>query len=250
MEQVTTNTQKEQHTEQDQPGKRPPISTPGVLIITTLVTGAQFINPAVLAALRRDPAALGRGDWWRMLTPLLVHDGGVWHFLYVALGIAVVGFVAEHIYRSWRWLLLYMLAGVTGEIAGYAWDPHGAGASVALCGLIGSILVWQLWQKKLASKVASLYIVAFVGALSGTAIAGGIVGIVLCSVAASTLFWLPNLKVSTRILASYIGIFGLLGALILTWLHDIHGPAILAGAGIAALLIWLDTGLRRTYTQA
>ena len=54
----------------------------------------------------------------------------------------IVGCIVERIYGPWRWLLFYLAAGLTGEIAGYAWQPQGAGASVAGAGLLGALLTW------------------------------------------------------------------------------------------------------------
>lgn len=43
-----------------------------IIIITSVITISQFINPQVLAVLRRNPEALLAGQWWRIITPLLV----------------------------------------------------------------------------------------------------------------------------------------------------------------------------------
>jgi rhomboid protease GluP len=50
----------------------------------------------------------------------------------------------ERIFGGRRWLVLYFAAGVTGEIAGFAWKPRGAGSSVAICGLVGALGAWLL----------------------------------------------------------------------------------------------------------
>jgi rhomboid protease GluP len=71
-----------------------------------------------------------------------VHDEGWQQIAFNFTAIAIVGCLVEHIYGPWRWLLFYLAAGLTGEIAGYAWQPQGAGASVAGAGLLGALLIW------------------------------------------------------------------------------------------------------------
>ena len=39
-------------------------------------------------------------------------------------------------------LLIYVVSGFVGEVAGLAWKPYGAGASVAGAGLLGALALW------------------------------------------------------------------------------------------------------------
>jgi rhomboid protease GluP len=68
--------------------------------------------------------------------------------LFVFGSILVIGTLAERLWESWRWLVLYIVSGFSGELAGYAWQPFGAGASVAGCGLLASIGVWLICKNK------------------------------------------------------------------------------------------------------
>lgn len=62
--------------------QRLPIITLAVLVITGIGTALQLMFPGVFPALRRDPAALKAGEWWRLVTPLLVNDGNpLLHYL-------------------------------------------------------------------------------------------------------------------------------------------------------------------------
>ena len=47
-----------------------------IVLITSIVTIFQFFQPEVLNILRRDPERLASGEWWRIITPLLVHSDG------------------------------------------------------------------------------------------------------------------------------------------------------------------------------
>ncbi len=121
-----------------------PFATTTILLVTGIFTAFQFPFPGVLETLRRDPQALASGQWWRMVTPLLVHSDGWPQIVFNFAAIAVFGVLAERVFGHWRWLLLYLVGGIAGEIAGYAWQPFGAGASVGLFGLVGGLLAWQL----------------------------------------------------------------------------------------------------------
>jgi len=168
--------------------QRLPTTTLTLLAITGLITGLQFVFPEILTALRRSPDALRAGEWWRIITPLFVHAEGWPQILFNFTAIAIVGTIVERIYGSRLWLLFYFAGGLTGEIAGYAWKPHGAGASVGGAGLLGALALWLLSRKTPIQP----------------RIGGGIL---------------------------------LLGAVALTAFQDLHGPPILLGAGIAALVL-------------
>src|SRR4029079_19189180 len=144
-----------------------PIATLVVLICTAIAALLQVMSPAILSALRRDPRALAAGVWWRILSPLLVLDGNIWwHFAYDSLGLILVGVAVERWLGPVRWLILFLAGALAGEVAGYAWDPYGAGASIGLCGLIGGLVVWQ-------GRGRELYMIAFIfylGVATGPAV--------------------------------------------------------------------------------
>ena len=103
------------------------------------VTGL-LVEP-VLLALRRDPAALADGQLWRLLTALLVQDGGVPGTVFNLLGLLRW---ASRPSAGWAARLGagYLAGGLTGELVGWAgWQPIGAGNSVGVCGLAGALAV-------------------------------------------------------------------------------------------------------------
>lgn len=239
---------------QRESARRLPIVTLAVFTVTELCNVLQIFFPQLLGVLRRDPAALQAGQWWRLVTPLLVQSDGWWAAAYVALGILLAGIVVERIYGRLRWLLLYLGGGLVGEVAGYAWDPHGAGSSVGVFGLLGGLLVYACWktdffatlrQRGLLTILALLYCVGLFGALAGGDTGSQIVGWILGALLASALIWLIQLRAPARVSAVYVGLVSLVGALLMTAWHDIHGPAFLAGACIGVLLLALDPALRR-----
>lgn len=166
-------------------------ATAAVFVVTAIVTGLQLIFPSVLETLRRDPEALRAGEWWRVVTPLFVQSDGWPQIITNGLGLLLVGPFVERALGSRVWLLLYFGAGLVGEVAGYAWEPHGAGNSIAICGLLGALYLLPFW-------------------------------------------WDKSLPAPARVL----GIVGLAGAVGLSVLENHHGPPILVGACIAAVILW------------
>ena len=83
--------------------------------------------------------------------------------------LAIIGVIVERIFGGRRWLVLYFAAGVTGELAGLAWKPLGAGSSVAICGLLGALGAWLLRNPRpMQSRFGG--IVILVGAVILTAL--------------------------------------------------------------------------------
>lgn len=79
---------------------------------------------------------------WRLVTPIFVHIG--WgHFFVNALTLYFVGQMAEEIWGSHRFLLLYVFSGVMGNAFTMWLTPEtvAAGASTSLFGLFAAIMV-------------------------------------------------------------------------------------------------------------
>jgi membrane associated rhomboid family serine protease len=214
------------------PGGRLPVATLAVFAVTATCSILQFPFPALLSSLRRDPAALAAGQWWRVVTPLAVQDGGVAGTIFNLLFLAVLGTLAERLLGSRRWLLLYGLGGLVGEAVGYAWDPNGAGNSVALCGLAGAVLAMALLRPGRVPAPTLAVAAIFAGAV--------------------TQFWpltvavavvaFPASRARPRLAGRIAGVLGVLVAATLLALRDVHGAALAAGLAAGAVLAKLEGG--------
>lgn len=87
------------------------------------------------------PLTLG-GQPWRLLSSLFIH-GGVLHLGLNLLALWQVGAVVEPLFGRWRFLLLYLGAGVLAGIASLWWQPqvNSVGASGAIFGIFSALLV-------------------------------------------------------------------------------------------------------------
>ncbi|HTR53505.1 MAG TPA: rhomboid family intramembrane serine protease, partial [Kofleriaceae bacterium] len=82
------------------------------------------------------------GEWWRLVTCVFVHVGGV-HLLLNLVGLWFLGRLAEDLFGSWRTACVFALAGVGGAVASYYASPAAmsAGASGGVFGLLGAVFV-------------------------------------------------------------------------------------------------------------
>jgi rhomboid protease GluP len=112
--------------------RRSPLLTVCVLVATSALSIVGFVYHGVLDALEREPGVLARDEWWRLLTPLLVNDGG-WPHLAANAALVVVGVSVERAFGRRLWLALYLAGGLAGELADYAWQSPEVPATPWRC---------------------------------------------------------------------------------------------------------------------
>lgn len=86
------------------------------------------------------------GQIWRLFTSMFLHVG-LTHLAFNAYALFIFGFEMERIYGPPRYLVIYILAGLFGSLASFAWrGPFvlSAGASGAIFGIIGMNLAFFL----------------------------------------------------------------------------------------------------------
>ncbi|MCL2498884.1 MAG: rhomboid family intramembrane serine protease [Defluviitaleaceae bacterium] len=93
------------------------------------------------------PAVLYDGEWWRLVTAMFVHYGWM-HFLANTMGLIIIGTRVERYFGRVAFLTVYFLSGILGSLFcianAYLRDLMvvSAGASGAVYGLMGSVLVF------------------------------------------------------------------------------------------------------------
>ena len=84
---------------------------------------------------------LASGEWWRLLTPVFLH-GGFLHFAMNSWVLVQLGPLVEEEYGTERLAAIYVACGIAGSAASQVLNhSHTVGASGALCGLLGLLLV-------------------------------------------------------------------------------------------------------------
>lgn len=83
----------------------------------------------------------GQGEWWRLITPMFLHAGLI-HFLFNTMALVSLGPLAEEEYGTERFAFIYLASGIVGTIvAQFVGGVRTVGASGAICGLLGLLLV-------------------------------------------------------------------------------------------------------------
>ena len=134
-----------------------PLATVGITLICILVWLVQMIayllRPqdylTVLVNRLAFAPALALRNPWMFVTSMFMHSTNVTHILFNMITLWVVGPVLERFLGRWRFLVLYLLSGLGGDLGlmVYAalvpsgWATSAIGASGALFGLFGAILV-------------------------------------------------------------------------------------------------------------
>jgi len=118
------------------------------VFILCAVLGAGVIrpNPQLMVKLGTNftPLTLD-GQWWRLLTSMFLHFG-LLHLSFNMLALYVNGTVAERIFGSLRYSVIYLAAGISGSVASLLWhsQANAAGASGAIFGVLGAMIAFFL----------------------------------------------------------------------------------------------------------
>jgi rhomboid protease GluP len=119
-----------------------------VFVLMELSGGSQ--NPHVLIKFgAKENARILAGEWWRFITPMFLHIGFL-HLLLNGFALYQLGTAVEQLYGSYRFLFIYVVAGVAGAVASFVFSPYlSAGASGAIFGLFGALLYFGTQNKEL-----------------------------------------------------------------------------------------------------
>jgi membrane associated rhomboid family serine protease len=167
----------------------------GIFSLTAAVTSLQFVFPEIIPALSRNGQAVLSGEVWRLITPLFIQPMGVWQCLFN--GVFFIAFlpIAEHLYGR-SLLLIYFGAGIVGQMANSYWattpgglTTSGGGSSTALYGVMGSLMMFILLNRKtfpkgylllpIASFFGAVVLVFFEDGHAPSLLAGGLLGLIL-----------------------------------------------------------------------
>lgn len=125
--------------------RRFPILTLITVGLTSILTATRLLGSGPLDALRRDPAALGHGELWRLISPVLVQsDQGLRNVVLVLVVCAAIGAVGEQFLSRPRWLALYLVGALVGHAIGHVFQPLEGGTSVAFVGILGGLAAYSL----------------------------------------------------------------------------------------------------------
>jgi rhomboid protease GluP len=112
------------------------------------IAGAGFYVPnlGVLQAWGTNIGPLTTdGQWWRLVSSMFLHFG-VFHVALNMWALYVGGRLAERLFGSRAFALLYLASGIGGSLTSLLWNPavNSAGASGAIFGVYGAMLAFFL----------------------------------------------------------------------------------------------------------
>ncbi len=126
-------------------GQAPPVATIGIIAVTSIVSILALVDDGtIFALLALDKPALAAGEWWRLVSPTLVH-GGLIHLGFNMLALWIAGSLVERLYGAPTMLALYLLTAAAGSAASFAFGgPYpSVGASGAVFGFFGILFAVQ-----------------------------------------------------------------------------------------------------------
>jgi rhomboid protease GluP len=134
---------------------RKPLITTTLMIVSIIVYVFQIITDFTLGY--DLPAALGmktnelimQGQYWRLITPMFLH-GSFIHLGFNMYALHILGRRVEKLFGNIRFLGLYFVAGITGNVFSFFFTAASSlGSSTAIFGLLGAEAIFIYLHKDL-----------------------------------------------------------------------------------------------------
>ncbi len=138
-----------------------PVMTYIIIGVTVFVFLLQMLSEALLQG-NDIPVNLGvkvnslivQGQWWRLFTPMLLH-ASILHIGVNMFSLYNIGPALERHYGHWRYLVLYVLCGFTGNVLSFLLSPSASlGASTSIFGLLGAFGIFLFQNRKIFGESA------------------------------------------------------------------------------------------------
>ncbi|MEU9827589.1 rhomboid family intramembrane serine protease [Micromonospora chersina] len=138
------------------------------------------------------------GEWYRLVTAMFLHYGVV-HLLLNMWALWVLGRTLEAVLGPLRFLALYLIAGLGGNVAVYLFSsPYSAsvGASTAIFGLFAAIFVIMRRLGRDTSAIVPILVInlIFTFTVPGISVAGHLGGLVVGALMALVLAYAPRMR--------------------------------------------------------
>lgn len=150
-------------------------NSPAVMVIIGINIAMYLLEtffPIVLERFSEQPAAIANGEYWRLFTAMFLHAPlgarfGIFHILFNMYILRIYGPNVEEAFGRVRFVLMYLLAGLSGGTLSYLLSDcriRGVGASGAIFGVVGILLVY-LYRRRSSTFVRAYQrsLLTFVG---------------------------------------------------------------------------------------
>ncbi len=157
--------------------------TIAIVVACVIVFAVTQSSPGVVDQTVEWGFQIANGQWYRLFTAMFIHYNAL-HIGMDMLSLVIVGRVVEPAIGHWRFLGLYLVAGVAGNVACYALtapDVGSAGASGAVFGLFGAYFVLARRASVNTSSIVTVIVLNLVidfqvPGISWEAHVGGLIG--------------------------------------------------------------------------
>lgn len=115
-------------------GRPPRVTAWGAGLVALVAAGwvAQLLRPALLDQGMRESAAVRSGQWWRLVTAIVLQDGGWTGAAVNLVALAVTVGLAGEVLTAWTGLLVVLLGGIGANLLTVlTFGQPGAGSSMA-----------------------------------------------------------------------------------------------------------------------
>lgn len=175
-----------------------------VYIICVLISGNpfEFDNSLLVSAGANARQLVENGEYYRLITCMFLH-GGLIHIACNMYSLYCIGPLVEQVYGKLKYILIYFIAGISGSVLSALFMSYkiiSVGASGAIFGLLGAVLVVSIKLRKQIGKnlllnilsviVINLIISFTLPNIDYSAHIGGLIGGIITGM----LFWSPKTK--------------------------------------------------------
>lgn len=163
------------------------------LVVFGVWTGPVDLRVLYLLGMKSN-ADIAAGQVWRLFTAMFLHIGPT-HLISNLIGLFMLGPILEGHLGHWRFAAIYLVGGLFGSVASYAFSPaFSAGASGAVFALLGATVLYffrfrENFGRQGQEILRSMLVVLVINLVLGGAMAnvdnwghmGGLVGGLLVS---------------------------------------------------------------------
>lgn len=103
---------------------------------------------------------INEGQIWRLITCAFLH-GGLIHMIFNMYALKILGPELEYVYGRIKYILIYIFSAIVASIFSYIWGPDSVsvGASGAILGMFGAMLIFGIRHRKQIGKAYMMNIV-------------------------------------------------------------------------------------------
>ncbi len=128
------------------------------LFLLTELLGGSTATDALVRLGAMEGQLIASGEYWRLFTATFLHSGII-HLGFNLIGLLIFGQQMERLFGPARFLAIYILAGLAGSVASYAFNisvtPNsiGIGASGAVFGIVGALVAFFMSNRNMLGSI-------------------------------------------------------------------------------------------------